>query len=185
MRAKALSRLKAVDPRIQPLTRLININMAENVSQLKQVAPDFHIRRGSVKSTSGLRVQKVARAIYDTALTDSAGVSNKTVAAHGLGVYIPAKAFITRSWYQVVTGFTSAANTATIAVSVEGANDVKTATAVSDASFSGAGFNEGIQDGTATHFVQASVEREIVATVAVQALTAGKLILHIEYNLGE
>ena len=160
--------------------------MAENVSQLKQVAPDFHIRRGAVKSTSGLRVQKIARAIYDTALTDSAGVSNKTVAAHGLGVYIPAKAIITRAWYQVVTGFTSASsNTGTIAVSLESAGDVKAAVAVSDASYSGAGYNEGIQDGTAAHFVQASVERELVATVAIAALTAGKLILHVEYALGE
>lgn len=157
----------------------------KDVQQRIDVRADFQVRRGPVKSETGLAVRKTCRAIYDTALTDSAGVSNKTVAAHGLGVFLPAKAIIVRTWHQVVTGFTSAANTGTVALKAEAANDLYTATAVSDATLGTTGFKEGIPDGTAAKFVQASVERELVATVAVQALTAGRLVLHVEYAIGE
>ena len=159
--------------------------MSEIVLPVKVTAIDFHVKRGPIKSSSGLRVHKVAHAIYDTALTDSAGVSNKTVAAHGLGVFLPAKAIIVRSWFQTITGFTSAASTATVAISMESAGDIFAALACSDGKLSGAGFVTGIQDGTITHMVSATVERELVATVAVQAFTAGKLKLFVEYVQGE
>lgn len=160
--------------------------MAENVTQLKQVAPDYHLRqRVAVKSTSGLRVQKTARVIFDFSQLDSAGAANSAIGAHPMNVFLPAKAVIVRSWYQVQSAFTSATNAGTIAMKCEAANDIKSALAVSDSTFGTTGFKEGVSDGTAANFKQASVERELTVTVAVEALTAGRLILMVEYHVGE
>ena len=146
---------------------------------------DYQIQRGAPKSESGLVAQKKFKAIFDFSLKDSAGAANSAVGAHGMGVYLPKGAVITRAWYQVKTALTSAASTATVAVSAEGANDLKTATAVSDATLGTTGFKEGIADGTAAHFVALTAEREITVTIAVQALTAGRLVIFGEYALGE
>jgi hypothetical protein len=180
--------------------------MAKQVSQLKQVAPEFQSRRGAVKAESVLVAGKIAQVIFDTAGNDSAGVSNKTVAAHGLGVYLPIGAVITRAWYQVKTSFLSTAggsNLATIALSVNGANDLVAAIAIADGSNV---WNAGVHGTLAGSYAERTVnadtaildaaskaasmigpvsaEKELTATVAVAALTAGKLILWVEYVQG-
>src|SRR4051812_30023957 len=73
---------------------------------------------------TGTVVREIAVATFDTAVTDSAAVSNKTVASHGLGVYLPTKAIITRAWTDVITTFTSATSAATIALTMESAGDL-------------------------------------------------------------
>ena len=159
--------------------------MAKDIQQIIAVRAGYQVRRGVAKCESGLSARYVATAIFDTGTNDRAGVSNKTVAAHPLGVYIPSGAIVTKAFYQVKTGFTSASgNTGTIALSVVSANDLKTATAVSDASYSGAGFNAGVPDGTTTNMIGLTAEKELTATVAVAALTAGKLVLFVEYFIG-
>lgn len=178
--------------------------MAKNVSQLKQVAPEFQLRRGAIKAESVLVTGKFAQAIYDTAANDSAGVANTTIAAHGLGVFLPIGAIITRAWYQVKTSFDDGASkNATIAISVNGANDLVSAIAISDASNV---WNAGLHGTLAGNYAEATVagdtavlaaaravgsyigaltaEKEIVATVAVHALTAGKLMIFVEYVQG-
>lgn len=173
--------------------------MAKNVSQLIQVAPDFQVKRGAVKAESGLTVKHIASAIFDTAGTDSSGAANTTVAAHGLGVYIPTKAIIVNAWYDVITAFTSAASTATIALKANAANDLVSAIAINDASTPWAAGLHGSVAGSwaeatvagdtaildaarkAASYIKTTAERELTATVAVQALTAGKLILFVEY----
>lgn len=177
--------------------------MAKDVQQIKSVRPEFQMRRGAVKAESCLVVAKIAQAIYDTSVNDSAGVSNKTIAAHGLGVYIPIGAVVTRAWYQVKTTLASAASTATIALSVSSANDLVSAIAINDASTP---WTAGLHGCLAGAYAEAtvagdtailaaariagsmigalSVEKELVATVAVQVLTAGKLILWVEYVQG-
>lgn len=175
--------------------------MAKNVSQLIQVAPAFQMRRGAVKAESGLVAQSTATAIYDTSLNDSAGVSNKTIAAHGLGVYIPTKAIITNAFYEVLTTFTSATDAATIALSAQSAGDLKAAIAISNASnvwdagvagcLPGSYAERTVAGDTAildaaskaASYVKCTAERELTATVAVEALTAGKLILFVEYYI--
>src|SRR5690348_3842184 len=86
------------------------------------------------KKFSGTLAREVAVAVFDTAGTDSSGAANTTIAAHGLGVYIPSKAIITKAWVDVVTTFTSATDAATIALKVQSANDLVAAIAISDAS---------------------------------------------------
>lgn len=177
--------------------------MGKVIDYLIRVGPDFRVRRGAIKCESGLEVNKHAKAIFDTAANDSAGVSNKTVAAHGLGVYLPIGAVITRAFYQVKTTFTSGTSAATIALKVNSANDLVSAIAISDASTPWASGLHGCLPGAyAERTVAAdtaildaasqagswlgplSAEKELIATVAVEALTAGKLLLVVEYFIG-
>ena len=180
--------------------------MAKKVEMLKIVAPEFQMKRGAIKAESGLIVGKIATAIFDTASTDSSGISNKTVAAHGLGVFLPIGAIVTRAWYQVKTTFASTAggvDKATIALMASGANDLVSAIAIEDVSnVWDAGLHGTLAGSYAERAVSGdsaildaaskatsmigpvSAEKELTATVAVAALTAGKLILFVEYVQG-
>lgn len=168
------------------------------------VATDFRIKRGAIDRYNGLTTPKVASAVFDTAGTDSSGVANTTVAAHGTGVYLPTKAIITRFWYDVITTFTSATSAATIAGSAQSANDLISAVAInSGTTMWNAGIHAGLQGSPnfgadaahdtqvevaalfAATFLKLTAERELVFTVAVEALTAGKLVAYVEYVQSE
>ena len=157
--------------------------MAKDVQATIPVRPDFQVKRGTVKTESGLSVKKVASAIFDAAANDSSGISNKTAVAHGLGVFLPIGAIVTRAWFQTKTIFSSTNSTSQIALSVQAGNDLKTATAVSDAMYGTAIITGGVPDGTAAAMILLTAERELTATVSVEALLTGKLILFVEYVL--
>lgn len=141
------------------------------------------------------------RIVFDTAGTDSAGVSNKTVASHGTGVILPKNAVITNAYYRVNTTFTSADDSATIALtSGQGAGDLKAAIAISDASnvwdagirgcLPGSYAERTVAGDTAIldaaskagSYIGLTANREVAVVVAVQALVSGKLTLVIEYD---
>lgn len=128
----------------------------------------------------------VARFVYDGAGLDSAGVSNLTVAAHPTGVTLPAFAIVTGGFFDVNTVFTSAGGTATIAISVEAANDIQAAAAVSGAPYSTIGRKAIVPKANTPEStsVKATVARVITCTVAVQALTAGKLTGYLTFVQG-
>jgi len=130
----------------------------------------------------------------------------KAIAAYGLNTFIPTGAIITDAFYNVVTTFTTAsADAGTIALMVESAGDLKAAIAVSDASnvwdagvhgtLAGSpavGSNASTLDaGTALIYsarkaaslIKTTTDKEVTATVATQALTAGILDLYITYLL--
>lgn len=176
--------------------------MAKEVKQLIQVAPQFQVKQGAVKAESGLATKYVATGIYDTAGLDSAGVANTTIAAHGTGVFLPTKAVVTRFWWDVITTFTSATDAATIAVKAQAANDLVSALAISDGqNIWDAGIHAGLPGfpnygADAAHdtqvevaalfaatFIKLTAAREIIATVAVEALTAGKAVFFVEYYI--
>lgn len=157
--------------------------MAKTIIPTKFVSPEFQGKRGALKTEAGLIVNFTAKAIFDTAGTDSSGASNKTVASHGLGVWLPIGAIIQRMYWQVKTAFTSTNSTSTIAFQAESAGDLYAATAVSGAPGS-TGFKAGIPDNTVTHMLSTTAEREIKAVVAVEALLAGKGIAIVEYTMG-
>jgi hypothetical protein len=107
-----------------------------------------------------------------------------SIAAHGLSLIVPAGAVLTRVCYKVLTTFTSATDAATIALKVVGANDIISAVAISN------GANP--WDSTSvpvatlvTHTLSSNIavtaDSEITATVAVEALTAGKLVIWAEW----
>jgi len=179
--------------------------MAKDVQQLIAVRPAFQVKRGAVKAESALMTKYVACAIFDTAGNDSAGVSNKTVAAHGLGVFLPINAIITNAFIDVKTTFQSTAggaDLATIALNSEGAGDLVAAIAIADASnvwdaglhgtLAGSYAERTVAGDTAildaasraASMIKCTAERELTATVAVAALTAGKLAIFVEYYIG-
>lgn len=144
--------------------------------------------------------KKIAVATFKKTGTDSAGVSMATIAAHGLGVTIPSGALITDAYYIVNETFTSATDAATIALHVEGAGDLKAAIAISDGTNVWDAGKRGCLPGNyaldgnalsavamaaaeAGSYILTTAERELTATVAVEALTGttGELTLYVEY----
>lgn len=171
-----------------------------NNSRVPQVANDYRYRRGAQDLHVGLTTKRLAVAVFDP----SANTAQRPVGAYGLGVYLPVKAIITKMWWDVITTFTSAgADAGTIAIHAQSADDLVAAVAISAA---GDVWDAGIHAGKpgfpnlgadAAHDSQVEVaalfaascikmtaEREITATVAVQALTAGKAVIYVEYVMG-
>lgn len=166
------------------------------------VAPEFRVPRkiGTVVPYQGNQVRHIAMATFNP----SANTGERTIAAHGLGVFIPAKAIIINAWVDVVTTFTSAgADAGTIALSVQSANDLTSAIAISDASNVWDAGLHGCLPGSyaeatvagdtavldaarkAASYIKTTAEKEITATVATQALTAGKANIFVEYVLSD
>jgi hypothetical protein len=145
----------------------------------------------------------IIEAVFDTSKTDSSGASNKTVATHGLGIYIPSNAIITRAFYDVITTFTSANDSATIGLYAVQAGDLVAAIAISaanpgvwDAGVRGTLINSPAVPADATSAIittaayaatllKTTATKELKVIVGVQALTAGKLRLYVEYYMTE
>lgn len=101
---------------------------------------------------------------------------------------LPDNAIVTRSWVDVITTFVSASDAATIGFGIQ-TNDVNgiiAPVAISAATDWDAGYHEGIQTGTAANFaVKTTAERLVEMPVAVEELTAGKLVIFLEYVVSE
>lgn len=133
-------------------------------------------------SADGLSGLGIARFTFDAGV-----IANRTVAAHGVGVTIPANAIIVGGFFEVNTLFTSAStNTGTIAISVQGANDIQAAAAVSGAPYSSIGRKAIVPKATTPEStsVKVTTAKEIVCTVAVAALLTGKLTGYLYYLEG-
>lgn len=163
-------------------------------------APEFiiHEKTGIVRTT---RLGSVVREMAVAQFNPSGDTAQRPTGAYGLGVFIPLNAIITRVWVDVVTTFTSAgADAGTIALHVQAADDIVAAVAISaagdvwDAGAHGSkiGFPNFGADAAhdsalevaalfAASFLKLTAEREITATVASQALTAGKANIFVEY----
>lgn len=100
---------------------------------------------------------------------------------------LPDNALVMRTFYKVKTTFTSATDAATIALQLNSANDIITATAISQvpAWNSAQGYILGVQDNTLAKFLELTAERELIMDVAVENLTAGELYVFVEYIEGE
>ena len=141
-----------------------------------------------VDSVNGLGSLRVARFTFDTAGLDAAGVANTTVAAHSTGVTIPIHGIVVGGFIDVNTAFDSAGGGATLAIHVQAANDVITAT---DVDVTGGVFasigRKAITPKANTPestSLKASAARAITCTVAVEALTAGKLTGYLYFVEG-
>jgi hypothetical protein len=135
-------------------------------------------------SESGRRRVGVVRFEFDP----SANALLRPIATYTLDQTLPNKAIVTRSFYEVITTFTSATDAATIALqNAQVANAYKSAVAISNgANPWDDGYHEGIQDGTAANFAaKLTAERAITIAVAVEALTAGKLVGWLEYVVSD
>lgn len=112
----------------------------------------------------------------------SANSDERSIAAHGLGLTIPKDSFV-KAFYYVETTFTSSTDAATIALSVVGANDLVSAIAISNGGnpWDAGAAVDSIADHAAANWVKTTADSEITATVAVEALTAGKLYVMVEW----
>lgn len=162
-----------------------------DVDGLSQAA----IRDGSIEPSKivdtftgledGLGVLRVARATFDP----SANTGERTVAAHGLGVTIPDNAIIVGGFVQVNTTFQSTAggtDKATIALHAQSADDLVAAVAIETGTPWDAGLHALIPKANTPEStgIALTEARELTATVAVAALTAGKLTLFVYYVQG-
>ena len=128
-----------------------------------------------------MSLSRWAKAQYDFAVDGGA------VSAIGLGVTIPDNAIIVGGFIEVITTCTTASTDGgTMAISVQGANDIVTATAVSaGGNIWDAGLHDIIPDSTGSTAVKTTAAREVTATIASHAFTAGKFNVWLEYVIGE
>jgi len=120
-----------------------------------------------------------AKATYDVTGGDSG-----TVAAHDLGLLIPNNATILRSHIEVITAFDSAAHGETISLGIA-SDDAVGILGLTD--LGSTGFQATIQDDglAASYSTKTTSNRQLIATVAGEAATSGKLIVWVEYIVSE
>ena len=128
--------------------------------------------------------ENVRRAVYK--LDVSADASLGKIGTHKLGV-LPANSVITQCWRQVQTTYTSATDAATIALGITGTvGYFRSALAISAG---GNVWDAGVPivtavatDGAVANFTQPSATSvNVIATVAVEDVTAGVGYLVVEY----
>lgn len=147
---------------------------------LKDVRDNFDLLKGFVSGDIGLGGLRVARFEFDCAVA-----ANLPIGAHGTGVTLPAYAIIVGGFVDVNTAITGEAG-ATLAIHVQAANDIISAAAVSGAPYSTIGRKAIVPKANTPEStsVKTSEDREITCTVAVAALTAGKLTGYLYYVEG-
>ena len=130
--------------------------------------------------------QQIGRGWTMVTFDPSADAAMRTIAAHTLGVILPINAYIIRAWYDVITTFQSATDAATIelGIATDDATGIVAAIAISDVGTPwNAGAHDAIPDGAAANFTTKTTARRLIqADVAVEALTAGKLNLFVQYE---
>jgi hypothetical protein len=109
--------------------------------------------------------------------------ANRTAAAHPLGVFLPDNAVILGGFVDVLTTFTSTAggtDKATLAIMVQGANDIVSAVAIETGTPWDAGIQTIIPISAATA-IKLTAAREIVVTIGTQAVTGGIMEIVLDY----
>jgi hypothetical protein len=105
------------------------------------------------------------------------------------GGQLPANAYVVNAWYEVLTTYTSGTDAATIGLGYEtdSATGIKAAIAISNgANPWDAGKAAAIAPQTPGSFpTKTTATRNLIMTVAVEALTAGALILHVDYVISK
>lgn len=121
------------------------------------------------------------KGVYDFTKVGGAVGSFNLVDDDGLAVVLPSGALIVNAFAFAKVAATSGGS-ATIALNSEGAGDLLAATAV--ASFSLSAKLQGVPDfGTLGDSILTTAARNLQATVAVAALTAGKIYVYVFYIL--
>jgi hypothetical protein len=131
-------------------------------------------------ATSGLSQLGICRVLYDFAV--DGGLVSAIVPASA--VALPAKAIVLSAYAHVLTLFTGGGG-ATIALSIEGANDIRTAATITTGGFDSTGMKALIPVGTAATAVVCTVARKLTLSVAVAALTAGKAVFYLTYVVSQ
>lgn len=155
----------------------INNTCDGNTATAAEISRVVHGR--AAQDADGLGYMGVARFTFDAAIA-----ANQSIAAHGTGVTLPADAVVVGGFFDVNTVFHSAgADAGTIAISVQAANDIQSAAAVSGAPYSTIGRKAIVPKANTPEStsVKTSAAKEITVTVAGQILSAGKLTGFLYY----
>lgn len=133
-----------------------------------------------IKHLQGTKIAKQLKqamiATYDFSVLGGAIAALNLKNPAGTDAYLPKGAVITSCIIDVITAPTSGGS-ATIALSIQSAGDLKAATAI--ASYTG--LVAGVPVGSAATSIKLTADAIVVATVATAALTAGKINVLIEY----
>lgn len=142
-------------------------NLLKNVSPLESLATRLNQKRGVVCATWDFAVD--GGAVSTILLNDE----------DGNPVVLPSKAIITQVYMDVITGMTSAGGAGTLALTANSAGDLLAAVDADTKS----GVTAGIPVGTAATMVKLTAQRQISMAIAVEALTAGKIRVFVEFVL--
>ena len=143
----------------------------------------------TVYAIDGTPNLKISRTTFDFAVD---GGSHNTV--YDMGVDLPDNAVITRAWYEVITTFQSGGTDAvamSIGLPTDDANGIVAFTSISSdvGDVWDAGYHEAIQTGTAANFsTKTTAARAVTFSISSSAagdLTAGKLVLFLEYVISD
>lgn len=127
-----------------------------------------------------LNKKHILRASYNFAVQGGAIGAIQLLGEDGKPVVIPNKAIVTKALVDVITAFTSGGS-ATVALGLNTTTDIKAATAI--ASYTG--ITACIPVETAATCVKMTADRTATMTVATAALTAGRVMVFIEYVMSE
>ena len=155
---------------------------------LKDIEDNFDQLAPFVSGDVGLGAIRCARFEFDCDEEDSEGDLNSEIGAHGVDVTIPANAIVMGGFYDVNAPFTSDSTDAgTLAISVEGANDILNAVAISgnDPATIGRKAIVPKMNTPESTSVKTSQAREITVTVAVEELLTGVMTGYLFYVEGE
>lgn len=157
-------------PKVTPLTGADVINLLNKMNATAQKT-----QLGSL--LSGIPVKLVAT--YDFAVSGGAISTIHLKDANGDTLSIPTNAVVLSAHVDVVTAPTSAGS-ATIALKIQSAGDLKAATAFDNAYF-GTGLHATTLDGAAANMIKTTAARNVDIVIAAAALTAGKINVIVEY----
>jgi hypothetical protein len=152
-----------------------------NKTRLNAAAP-FDGFTGSQTGLGDLlnKTKNTARLRYDFAVNAGAVGSMNLLDENGDLFTLPSGAIITQVYIDIITACVSTSNDGTIALKANVANDLLSAVDADTLS----GITAGVPVGTAATMVKCTAARNIVLSIAVHALTAGKFDVYIDYVLG-
>ncbi len=170
-----------------PLKKKLNLKLVTTIA-LALIIGFFSYKSGAVqapfptwldkywareKVPLGIEGQRLVKAVYDTAIHQSATSTN------GLGVYLPANAVITRSWFYVRTAMSGNPG-ARVAFQCEDANNIKTSTDMT--ALAKDTMVEGASTGTAATFVtNIGAQCQISAVLIGDVMSTGAAEIYINY----
>ena len=150
---------------------------------LKDVNDNFNAL-STVGSFAGLHQRRTAVAVFEVDETLDGGLAADD---YELDVVLPANAIIVGGVVDVVKTFTSENDTATIAISLVEANDIVAAKAIgAEGDVWDAGLQAIIPKANTPEStgIKLAADTPVTVTVGVEALTAGKFILYLDYYEG-
>lgn len=158
----------------------MNLQPVSPAGLLKTINDNF-AKIGPVGGDDGLGVLRVARFTFDP----SGDESKRTAEAHGTGVILPANAIVVGGFIEVNAAFTGG-DSATLAIHVQGANDIVSAAAVAGAPWSTTGRKAIVPKANTPEStsIKLTAAREITCTVGTAALLTGKLTGYLYYVEG-